>query len=451
MQLITGPRLLCTAVLLAALGVAAAVLACGATVARADGAPTVKPRVIILTDGEVDDMDTFARFLYYTDDFNVAGLIYQASEWHWCGDGTQPYSLDGHVATAAGFPFQSTLNASRYPGVRHQLRCPGNTWMQGDINLYGQVQPALAANDPTYPTAAQLLSVVAVGNYDVEGEFDHDTPGSNLIEADLLDNVPGKLWVLSWGGSTTLARALLDIQNTYKNTAQWPAIYAKISSKLVYSTVQNQDTAYQNYIGPNWPNVEFILDNTLLNSWGYGWRSNVPVTPASNPSLPSLQTELKGPWMSANLLTGTGALLSGASGTYRTWGDCKFVVNDEEDNYGVNAGLMSSDPACAGPTEFPEYATNLTTLNQIFGNPDPPAIHLSNNLSTSTASSADNLNDLISEGDTPSYMFLIPNGLNPTLNPTYGSWGGRFSATTTQTQTPLRRPTATSTATARAT
>ena len=32
----------------------------------------------------------------------------------------------------------------------------------------------------------------------------------------------------------------------------------------------------------------------------------------------------------------------------------------------------------------------------------------------------------VKEGDTPSYLGLVPNGLNPDLMPTWGSWGGRW-------------------------
>lgn len=34
--------------------------------------------------------------------------------------------------------------------------------------------------------------------------------------------------------------------------------------------------------------------------------------------------------------------------------------------------------------------------------------------------------DFISEGDSPSFLYLINNGLRSLENPAYGSWGGRF-------------------------
>lgn len=48
---------------------------------------TEKARTIVTTDGEVDDMDTFIRLLLYTNEFNVVGIVYTSSQWHYAGDG----------------------------------------------------------------------------------------------------------------------------------------------------------------------------------------------------------------------------------------------------------------------------------------------------------------------------------------------------------------------------
>jgi len=42
-----------------------------------------KPRTIITTDGEIDDMDSFIRFLLYSNEVDIDGLIYSSSMWHW--------------------------------------------------------------------------------------------------------------------------------------------------------------------------------------------------------------------------------------------------------------------------------------------------------------------------------------------------------------------------------
>jgi inosine-uridine nucleoside N-ribohydrolase len=44
--------------------------------------PAERPRIIVTTDGESDDKCSFVRFLLYTTDFDVEGLIYTNSKWH---------------------------------------------------------------------------------------------------------------------------------------------------------------------------------------------------------------------------------------------------------------------------------------------------------------------------------------------------------------------------------
>jgi hypothetical protein len=45
------------------------------------------PRTIVTTDGEIDDVDTFIRMLMYSNEYQVEGLIYSSSMWHYKGDG----------------------------------------------------------------------------------------------------------------------------------------------------------------------------------------------------------------------------------------------------------------------------------------------------------------------------------------------------------------------------
>ena len=55
--------------------------------AQAQDDETAKPRVIVTTDGEADDMDSFIRFLLYSNEFDLEGLVYSSSQWHYAGDG----------------------------------------------------------------------------------------------------------------------------------------------------------------------------------------------------------------------------------------------------------------------------------------------------------------------------------------------------------------------------
>src|SRR4051812_35608454 len=46
-----------------------------------------KPRIVITADPELDDLDTLIRAILYFQDFQIEGLIYNSSMWHWKGDG----------------------------------------------------------------------------------------------------------------------------------------------------------------------------------------------------------------------------------------------------------------------------------------------------------------------------------------------------------------------------
>ena len=48
---------------------------------------TPKPRTIVTTDGELDDVDSFIRLLLYSNEFKLEGLIVSSSQWHYKGDG----------------------------------------------------------------------------------------------------------------------------------------------------------------------------------------------------------------------------------------------------------------------------------------------------------------------------------------------------------------------------
>ena len=70
----------------------------------AAAAEPAKPRVIVTTDGEVDDMDSFIRFLLYANEFKIEGLVYSSSQWHYAGDG------------------RGTLFTSQMPGTARRRR-----------------------------------------------------------------------------------------------------------------------------------------------------------------------------------------------------------------------------------------------------------------------------------------------------------------------------------------
>ena len=59
------------------------------------------------------------------------------------------------------------------------------------------------------------------------------TDGSEFLKNLFLDDDPRTLYVQTWGGTNTTARALKSIEEEYKDTDQWEEIQQKINDKLV--------------------------------------------------------------------------------------------------------------------------------------------------------------------------------------------------------------------------
>lgn len=59
---------------------------------------TERIRTVITTDGEVDDMNSFIRALYYSNDMDICGIVLTASMYHYAGNaekGIAPYRWTG--------------------------------------------------------------------------------------------------------------------------------------------------------------------------------------------------------------------------------------------------------------------------------------------------------------------------------------------------------------------
>ena len=268
-----------------------------------------KPRTIITTDGEVDDQDTFIRMLLYLNEFNVEGLVYSSSQWHWKGD-------------EKGTLFTSEMeNTARLYGERAELRWPGTTWMQEMIEKYAAVYDNLIKHDDSYPTPEYLKSIIKVGNIDFEGDMVEATEGSDFIKDILLDDEEGPVYVQIWGGTNTLARALKSIQEQYEGTHEWEAVYKKVSDKTFIYTVLDQDATYKKYVEPNWPEIRVIYNSAQFWSFAYMWPMVVPER---------LKPFMQGPWFKENILFNHGPLMA----TYYTWGDGRQIEGDWDHTQG---------------------------------------------------------------------------------------------------------------------
>nr|WP_269330391.1 nucleoside hydrolase-like domain-containing protein [Kineosporia babensis] len=251
----------------------------------------VKPRIIITQDGEVDDMDSFIRWLYYANEFDTAGIILTSSRFHWAGNGddVQPY------------------------------RWTGTEWVNDYIDRYAKIYPNLRKHADGYPSPAKLRSLYKIGNISNVGEMTEVTEGSELIRKTILDKDRRTLNIQAWGGTNATARALKSIQEQYQGTKAWPRIQREVSQKVVIYNILTQDSTLADYIKPNWPDIKIIDNQSQFWSFAYAWTSTVPAP---------LQDVLKAPYMEKYLLNGHGPLLE----QYRTYRDGKPTPGDDENN-----------------------------------------------------------------------------------------------------------------------
>ena len=166
--------------LLLSLAVATLLGACAAepTFSSADAA---KPRVVVLSDAEIDDQCSMVRFLLSANEFDVEAIITTSSMFHWQG---------------------------------HQWA--GDDWLDPFLASYREVYPSLVKHDAAYPTPDYLNSVSLLGNVSMESEMEEVTPGSERIVEVLLDERDNRpIWFQGWGGTNTLARALKTIEEQH--------------------------------------------------------------------------------------------------------------------------------------------------------------------------------------------------------------------------------------------
>ncbi|PSL00345.1 uncharacterized protein DUF1593 [Haloactinopolyspora alba] len=353
-----------------------------------------KPRAIVTTDPELDDLNSLIRMLLYSNEIRIEGLVYASGQHHYTGDpeaGIAPYRWKA-----------------------------GQSHIEDALDAYALVEDNLRVHDKDYPTVEDLRSKYRVGNIEVVHDISESTPGSQLIADVLLDDKPGPVYLQAWGGLSTIARGLKDIEERYKDTPEWDAIYEKVSNKAIITSWGTQDNTYADYIAPNWPQVENRRVSTGI--WGYGTRNSI---------LPEDRYLVDAEWTQENV-SEVGPL----GDLYRVWGDGKFM--------GINAGpewegnpvyerCFPPDDCYMGPfhdyTDFFGFDTSL---------PENSRENLIARGYTRLWTDLQEPGAFISEGDSPNFALLIDNGLRSYESATYGGWGGRQvqSATTPYLYTP---------------
>lgn len=270
-----------------------------------------KPRILVFTDieNEPDDAMSMVRFLTYSNQFDVEGLVATTSV--------------------------------------HQKNKTAAWRIREILEAYGKVRNNLLLHENGFPSVEYLLSVVKEGRaaYGMEAVGDTmNSAGSDLIikAADKKDSRP--LWVLVWGGPNCLAQALYHVRKT-RTEKQLQELVAKLR---VY-TISDQDDSGP-WIRKNFPNLFYIASPGFHTLGGY------------------------------HHATWTG--ISGDHFHGRFAGGIFEIV----DNPWLDKNIRNKGPLGA---QYPQAK-------------------------------------YLMEGDTPSFLYLINNGLGNTEHPDWGSWGGRY-------------------------
>jgi hypothetical protein len=280
-----------------------------------------KPRVIVLTDitNEPDDEESMVRFLVYSNEYDVEGLIATTSVW-----------------------------------LKDKVR-PEN--IRERIEAYGKVRENLLKHAPGYPTTEHLLSATKAGlpEFGMEGVGPgKDSQGSRHI-IDVVDRPDERpVWISIWGGANCLAQALWDVKYT-RSTEQLDAFV----SKLRVYTISDQDNSGR-WMRITFPNLFYIVTPSEVGHHEYYKATWTGISgDRQYKNGPFYKFELvDNPWLEQNIIKGHGPL--GA-----LYPKLKYIM----------------------------------------------------------------------EGDTPSFIGLISNGLGSRKSPSYGGWGGRYVLCQTYAET----------------
>lgn len=331
--------------------------------------PGEKPRVVVTTDPELDDLNTLIRFLLYSTDFRTEGLIYASSQFHWSGDGKGTrLSVPGREYTRIG-----------------RTICPCTSWRWGEderfiddaLDAYTAAYPKLRVHDSEYPSPEWLRSKVRWGNVEFDGEMAKDTAGSDLIRSLLLDEEASPIYLHAWGGQSTIARALKSIEEDYQALPNWAEIRAKVVGKAVIHASGDQDDTYRNYIAVQWPDIRY---RELRDGFAPAYNAQATV---SEEDAQLLSAE----WTRENV-SSRGPL----GQLYRVWGDGKQMVEGDIFDFFGLAGRQTTE--------------ELRAKGYVVWTPllEPGAF--------------------ISEGDTGTFLNLVDNGLRGFRAESFGGWGG---------------------------
>jgi hypothetical protein len=297
--------------LLAAIALAAGPLAAAAIPATQVDDFTGHPRVIVISDigNEPDDQMSLVRLLLYSNELDIEGLVASTSTWQ---------------------------KTAVHPETMRAL-----------IKAYGDVRHNLLLHAQGWPSAEELNSRVFAGQsgYGMAATgADRMSEGAQAIIRAVDRPDPRPVWISVWGGTNTLAQALMNVKAT-RSAEELDRFVEKLR---VYS-ISDQDDAGP-WIRREFPNLFYIVQ----------------------PSTPTGGEYYYATWTG---ISGDAYYRNGAGASFTT------VTNEWLDTHIRAKGPLGK--------LYPRFL-------------------------------------FIMEGDTPSYLGLLDNGLNAYRRPDWGGWGGRY-------------------------
>ena len=191
---------------------------------------STQERVLITTDLEVDDMNGILLSLLYSDQYDIAGIVWTAGMYHFQGDGGL-HTL-GQITPNYRCNAQHCEHRVKTAADLTEYRPVDPTWLGRVLDYYETDYQFLSRNNPNYPTPEYLRSVTKVGNIEFEGDYRFETEGSQFIVEKILDDDPRPLTIQHWGGINTTVRALYSIYERYHGTPEWESILKKVTDKV---------------------------------------------------------------------------------------------------------------------------------------------------------------------------------------------------------------------------
>lgn len=273
-----------------------------------------KHRILVLTDieNEPDDAESLVRFLLYSNQWDVEGIVATTSCWQ--RDETADWRI-------------------------HEI-----------VDAYGKVRDNLEKHETGYPTHEFLKQRIKKGlpEFGMEAVGNgRDSEGSEWIIKVVDKDDPRPVWIPIWGGANCLAQALWKVKNTRS-----PEELELFVNKIRVYTISDQD-------------------NT-------------------------------GPWIR------------------NTFKDLFYIVSPGKQEYRSDGYFYSTWIGISGERRyrFPSGADKYIVDND----------WVDKHVQSKHGPLGEQYPDIryIMEGDSPTFLFLINNGLNSPNNPNWGSWGGRY-------------------------